>query len=216
MLTKDYIMRMIDTLVRVIERLLQLKEVKNTQEGFLEIDRVTKEFFGFDRKFIDSLSDPQLIKMISNTDALISPNCYLLGVLFKEESDLYEIQNDEEKSLEMKERSLYFFVEGLKNNPVLVEPQHLKKIDLIAEQLEGMEINLDTEECLFYYYEFSGAFDKAEDLIFDLIDYDSKYINNGIQYYERLLQKSDDILVNGNLPRSEVEESLSLLKKKMS
>ena len=206
---------MIDTLVRVIERLLEFKRGSNTEEGFLEIDRVTKEFFGFNRKFIDSMSDSQLIKMISNSEALLAPNCYMLGVLLKEESDLYEMQNDKEKSMEMNERSLYFFVEGLKNNPVLIEPTHLENVDSLVERLDGKEINIDTEESLFFYYEFRGKFDEAENLIFDLIDYDSKYLSDGIKFYERLLQKPDEILEKGNLPRGEVQESLTQLRAKM-
>ena len=216
MLTKDYIMRMIDTLVRVIERLLELKRGNNTEEGFLEIDRVTREFFGFDRKFIDSMSDAQLIKMISNSEVLLAPNCYLLGVLFKEESDLYKLQNNNEKSLEMNERSLYFFVEGLKNNNVLIEADHLKNVDAVVERLIDKEINIDTEECLFFYYEFKGKFDEAENLIFDLIDYDSKYLNDGIKFYERLLEKPDEVLEKGNLPRNEVLESLEHLRERMN
>ncbi len=216
MLTKDYIMRMVDTLIRVIERLLELKRGNNTEEGFLEIDKLTKEFFGFDRKFIDSLSDAQLIKMISNNESLISPNCYLLGVIFKEEADLYKLRNDQEKYIEMSERSLYFFVEGLKTNPVLIEPEHLKIVDTVAGRLKDMEINIDTEESLFFYYEFRGKFDEAENLIFDLIDYDPKYIADGIRFCQRLLQKPNEILTNGNLPREEVEESLVLLNKKIN
>ena len=207
---------MIDTLVRVIERLLELKRGNNTEEGFLEIDKVTKEFFGFNRKFIDSMSDSQLIKMISNSEALIAPNCYLLGVLFKEESDLYDLENNEEKRLEMNERSLYFFVEGLKNTHVLIEPDHLKNVDDVVERLKDNEINIDTEECLFFYYEFRGKFDEAENLIFDLIDFDSKYLNDGIKFYKRLLEKPDEVLEKGNLPRNEVLESLAQLQAKLN
>jgi len=215
MLTKDYIMRMIDTLVRVIERLLELKRGNNTEEGFLEIDRMTKEFFGFDRKFIDSMSDSQLIKMISNSETLMAPNCYLLGMLFKEESDLYNIQKDEGKSLEMDERSLYFFVQGLKSTHVLIEPDHLKNIDAVVERLDGKAIDIETEESLLFYYEFSGKYDDAENLIFDLIDFDSKYLHEGIKFYERLLEKPDEDLEKGNLPRQEAEESLIQLRVKL-
>lgn len=207
---------MIETLAKVIERLLGLKNGNKTEEGFLEIDRVTREYFGLDRKFIDSLSDTQLIKMISISETLIAPNCYMLGVLFKEESDLYKLQNNEEKSLEMNERSLYFFVEGLKNYDVLIEPDHLKNMETVVERLNDKDINIDTEESLFFYYQYRGQFDEAENLIFDLIDYDSKYLNDGIKFYERLLEKPDEVLEKGNLPRNEVLESLQHLRERMN
>ena len=43
MLTKDYIMRMIDMLIKVLERLLLMKESKNYNEALDEIEKVTKE-----------------------------------------------------------------------------------------------------------------------------------------------------------------------------
>ena len=214
MLTKDYIMRMIDSLVKMLERLVFLKQGKDFEEAFKEIDKITKELFGLDRLFINSISDSQLIKMISTSETLLAPNCYLLGVLFKEEAEIYKLINDSEKSFEMYERSLNLFIEGLKNSPILIEPEHLDKIQQTVAKLEDREINVGTEESLFFYYEYSGQFNKAEDLIFDLIDYDSKYLKDGIKYCERLLEKPDDMLIKGNLPREEIEESLKQLKEK--
>ncbi len=216
MLTKDYIMRMIDSLVKMLARLVFLKQGKNFEEAFKEIDQITREIFGLDRMFINSISDSQLIKMIGNSESLLAPNCYLLGVLFNEEAEIYALQKLSEKSFEMYERSLNLFVEGLKNYHVLIEPDHLNKIHKVVEKIEDREINIKTEESLFYYYEYTGKFDKAEDLIFDLIDYDSKYYINGINFYKRLLDKPDNVLIKGNLPRQEVEEGIELLIKKQS
>ncbi len=212
MLTKDYIKRMIDVLTKVLARLVFLKQGKDFEEAFKEIDQVTKELFGFDRLLINSISDSQLIKMIGNNESLLAPNCYLLGVLFKEEADIYELQSFSKKSLEKYERSLNLFVEGLKNSPILIEPSQLSKIDNVVEKIEDQEINIRTEESLFFYYEFTGKFDKAEDIIFDLIDFNSQYKLDGISFYKRLLEKSDNDLIKGNLPRQEVEEGIEILK----
>ncbi len=215
MLTKDYIMRMIDILVKVLAKLIFYKKSRNFEEAFKEIDHITKEMFGLDRKFINSLSDSRLIEMIGKSETLLAPNCYLLGVLFKEEAEILELQNESEKSFEMYERSLNLFVEGLKNSPVLIESDHLSKINQTAAKLEDAAINIKTEENLFFYYEYTGQFDKAEDIIYDLIEYDPKYLKEGIKFCERLLEKPDNILIKGNLPREEVEESLSNLKSKI-
>jgi hypothetical protein len=215
MLTKDYIMRMIDTLIKVLERLLLLKEGKSYNDALEEIEKVTKELFGFDRKFVDNLSDAQLIKMVSTSEILLAPNCYLLGVLFKEEAEIYKLQNEDEKSIELYERSLNLFVEGLKNSIVPIEQDHLTKINQVVQILEAEAISIETEKSLIAYYEFAGKFDKAEDLIYDLIDFDSKYIDDGIQFCERLLEKEDTVLNQGNLPREEIIESLSFLKDKI-
>ena len=215
MLTKDYIMRMIDMLIKVLERLLLMKESKNYNEALDEIEKVTKELFGLNRKFINSLSDSQLIKMIAISETLFAPNCYLLGVLFKEEAEIFKLQGEPEKSTEMYERSLIFFVEGLKNSNAAIEPDHLTKINQVIETLGDEAISVSAERNLVFYFELIGKFDKAEDLLYDLIDFDSKYINDGIQFCERLLKKEDNVLIHGNLPREEITDSLSFLKNKI-
>ena len=214
MLTKDYIMRMIDTLVKVIERVLHLKEIEDFNGALDEIDKVTKELFGFDRNFINNLSDAQLVKMVSASEVLIAPNCYLLGALFKEEAEIFRLQNQEDTSIELYERALNLFVEGLRNSTAEIEEGHLNKIKGVVDILENESVTIDTEESLFFYYEFTGAYDKAENLIYDLIEYDNKYIENGISFCERLLKKDDNELINGNLPREEIAESLLSLRNK--
>jgi hypothetical protein len=214
MLTKDYIMRMINTLSKVLAKLLLLKNSKNYNDALNEIEKVTKELFGLDRKFINSLSDSQLLKMISVSETLLAPNCYLLGVLFKEEAEIINLQGDPGKSIEKFERSFSFFVEGLKSSNVLIEEDQFAKIDAVAEILENTSISIETEINFVFYYEFTGKFDKAEDLIYDLIDYDPKYIKAGIQFCERLLKKEDNELILGRLPREEIANSLLFLKNK--
>ena len=215
MLTKDYIMRMINTLIKLLERILLLKETGRYNESLDEIEKVTKELFGFDREFINNLSDAQLIKMISVSDTLLAPNCYLLGVLFMEEASIIKLQGNHDQSSIMYERSFNFFVEGLKNSNTVIEPDHLLKINQVIELLQDEPISVETEKNLVFYYELTGKYDKAENLIYDLIEVDAKYINNGIQFCERLLNKDDEDLINGNLPRDEIAESLSFLKEKL-
>jgi hypothetical protein len=215
MLTKDYIMRIIDTLIKVLERLLLMKESKHYHEALDEIEKVTKELFGLDRNFINSLSDSQLIKMIAVSETLLAPNCYLLGVLFKEEAEIIKLQGDTEQSSEVYERSLNFLIEGLKKSNVAIEPDHFTKINQVVEILENEAISVGTERNLVFYYELTGQFDRAEDLIYDLIEFDSIYIIDGIQFCERLLNKEDSALILGNLPREEIIDSLIFLKNKL-
>ncbi|MHB1686774.1 MAG: DUF6483 family protein [Ignavibacteriaceae bacterium] len=215
MLTKDYLMRMIDTLVKALAKLVFLKDAKDYKTALTEINNMTKEFFGLDLNFVNNISDEQLIDLIGKNELLLPGNCYVFAVLIKEEAELFELQNESQKSLNLYERSLALFVEGLKNSPTIIEPGHLDKINFVIEKLKVREISIDTEENLLFYYEFSGKFDKAENILYDLMDYDPLYIENGLQFCERLLQKPDEDLIKGNLPRDEVEESLASLREKL-
>ncbi|MHB8338027.1 MAG: DUF6483 family protein, partial [Ignavibacteriaceae bacterium] len=48
MLTKDYLMRMIDTLVKALAKLVFSKDAKDYKTALSELNNVTKEFFGLD------------------------------------------------------------------------------------------------------------------------------------------------------------------------
>ncbi len=215
MLTRDYILRMIDVLSRALAKILFLKDGNNFKEALHELNMATKELIGMDRIFIHSVSDSQLVTLMEPEENLLSPKCYLLGIVFKEEAEISKQQGNEEEYIDFNMRSLYMFVEGIERSKVMIEKDHLKKIDEVIDKLNNYELPEDIKGKLFYYYEYTGKFDKAEDVLFSLVDEDNSYLNKGIDFYERLLKKNDTELEKGNLPRIEVEESLKdLLNKK--
>lgn len=94
------------------------------------------------------------------------------------------------------------------------------KIDKILKDLDEEDpIFLELKEQIFQYYRIVGKYAKAEDLLYSLLEeanyYDKKkLIDIGIEFYENILKKTDLELKNGNLPRSEVLESLNEIKEK--
>ena len=59
------------------------------------------------------------------------------------------------------------------------------------------------------YYEFSGQYSKAEDLIFELIENNNKdIIDRSVSFYKKLLHRTDAELESGNLSREEVNDAL--------
>ena len=91
MLTKDYLMRMIDTLVKALAKLVFLKDAKDYKTALSELNNVTKEFFGLDLNFVDNISDEQLINLIGKNELLLPGNCYVFGVLFYEEAEIFKV-----------------------------------------------------------------------------------------------------------------------------
>ncbi len=215
MLTKDYLMRMIDTLVRVLARLVFLKNSKDYTKAFSELNNVAKEFFALDLNFAETISNRQLVELIGKNKLLLPGNCYVFGILFQEEAELFELQNDFPRAGGLYEKSLSLFTEGLKSSPSILQSDHLDKINSVVEKLNEFEINIETEENIFFFYEFTGNYAEAENVIYNLIEFDKSYIKSGIEFCMRLLEKSDEELIRGNLPRHEVEESLAGLKKKI-
>jgi len=68
-------------------------------------------------------------------------------------------------------------------------------------------------EKVFRYYERMGRYDRAEDVLYEILEVKPEFSNEGVQFYERLLKRSDEELVKGNLPRDEVLEGMQEMKK---
>jgi hypothetical protein len=70
---------------------------------------------------------------------------------------------------------------------------------------------------LMRHYEQRGAFAKAEDALFDLLDAEpgnSDVLDVGMEFYERLRGQSDVALADGNLPRQELEAGAAELRQR--
>lgn len=69
------------------------------------------------------------------------------------------------------------------------------------------------------HYERTGEFAKAEDALYALLESDPEnpaVVEFGRAFYQRILAKTDRALVEGNLPRSEVEDGLRNLGQRMT
>ena len=80
--------------------------------------------------------------------------------------------------------------------------------------LKDAPLPLSTQARLMQHYERVGAFGKAEDLLFAMLESEPNepgLLNFGIAFYQRLAGKSDASLNDGNLPRAEVESGLAEL-----
>lgn len=89
---------------------------------------------------------------------------------------------------------------------------HASLVQEILQSNGNDFLTLDTLDWLFQFYELTNQYGKAEDVLFEIIHEDPEYVTKGILFYERLLQKNDDELLLGNLPRPEVEEAYDDLK----
>ena len=78
------------------------------------------------------------------------------------------------------------------------------------EELMEYEIPIRIQKKIFKLYELLGSFDKAEDLLFQMIEdtnKDKEIIEEGKAFYNRLKELSKDLLEEGNFSFEEVEDS---------
>src|SRR6266699_3131580 len=107
MMQKDYILRMIQQLSRVLIHVLHLREVKDYDGALTYIDDVFKQALGFSSDLINSVPDETLLAMLTSFDVLDIEKCFLVANLLKAEGDIYVDQGDFDTSYYRYLRSLY-------------------------------------------------------------------------------------------------------------
>ena len=206
MLRKDYIMRLIEQLGVAVARIIALKNNNQAHEALKEIEQACEKYLGLDPRVIEAASGEALLGLMSMGGKFDLRRAVLLGVLLKEEGELYEMESMAERSYWGYTRSLWLFLESLNRDPELRTPDNLADTRFVLNKLARYELSPDLKSRLFCYYEWTGAFDKAEDMLFDLLDRDQHpWVEKGREFYKRLYAKSDDELARGGLPRDELE-----------
>ncbi|RPH36106.1 hypothetical protein EHM92_05075 [bacterium] len=213
MIERDYFMRMINILTQMIARTLFLKNKKDFPTALLDIQTTGKTLLGIDGALARRLSPSQIMQLFGSDLTVAVPKSYVAAILFKEEADVRALMGEEEDSLQLYERSLTLLLDVLEwaNEPV--EPNHVQVIDEVLRKLKGYSLPVDLLDKQLGFHERMGQYDKAENLLYDILDVKPEYKAEGMLFYKRLLEKKDEELEQGGLPRSEVIEGMEELRK---
>lgn len=213
MISRDYLMRIIEQLVVALERILHLQDTGRYEDAETEIRVTCRKLLGFDLSFIEPLADSDIIKLLGGTGRLDTPKCHALGILLARRAELRAIAGDEDASLRLSVKALRLLLEAHLDAGASIMKDHAAVTEALIERLESFDLPQAIKEKLFAYFEMGGRYDKAEDALFDIVAMDSGIRERGIAFYKRLMLKTDAELSAGNLPRTEVEEGLATLER---
>ena len=215
MINKDYILRMAEKFGRAMAIILHLREYNKHEEALIYIDDLLLQATGLTSRFINSVSDEMLLQAISPLGMLNVDKCLWIAVLLKAEGEIYEEQGNSNESYYRFLKALHLYILALSHEATLQDTTLYSDIQELLNKLEDYELPLSTKEKLFPYYEQIGHYDKAEDILFEVLDADATnnaLFERGKAFYARLLTKNDTDLRVGNLSKEEVEEGLAQLK----
>ena len=145
MIRQDYIMRMIEQLVRVLAEAAALKKAKKYAEALLTIDQALQELSGFNSKFVNSLPDDSLITMLKTGDALDADKCIIVADLLDIEGDIYQVQGQLEESYYRHLKALNLFLAAFLSHIQTSLPHHFAQIEPLVEKLEPYDLPLETK-----------------------------------------------------------------------
>ena len=215
MLRKDYLLRQMEMLSALVARLLHMRQKGDESGAVHEIDQTYRDLFGLEPRLISLLPTDFILSRIRSGEYLDADQGFTLAIILREDAANYLVQGDSNEHYQRLIRSLKVFLSiGLEHN---LAPEQLALYDLdgVLAQLADYDLPADLLYDLFHFYEDEGEYAQADNELHELLsssDHNTTVIDEGISYYEWLLTLDDKELEAGNLPREEVEESLTELR----
>jgi hypothetical protein len=209
---RDYIMRMVDMLGKFLARALFLKTSHDFPKAADELATAYKNLLGLDRTVALTLSESQLVTLMGGDGPITASKCFVLGMLLKEDADLFRVQGDNDHPPILSGRALSLLLTAYCAEGKPLHGSHRQSIEDLWTSCDQGLLTTSTRGNMFRFYELTGRFDRAEDLLFTLIELDKTFLAAGLEFYQRISERTDKELESGNLPRAEVEESMRELR----
>ena len=206
MLQRDYLLRMTEMLTAVLAKVLFNKETKNYEEAEKEIETAAKTIVGLDLRIINILNPEDIIQLMKTSD-LYAGRCLISAELLKEYADVNELNGKDNRNIILKSLNLY--IEAILSKELPEPEKYYTKINELISFIDESELQDELNFKIIDYYEFSGQYSKAEDMIFELIENNNKdIIDRSVSFYKKLQHRTDEELESGNLSREEVNDAL--------
>jgi hypothetical protein len=216
MIRRDYILRMIEEFMQALSRIRALQKGQRSQEAAVALDEEFNRLVGGGSEALAGLTETELLaKLIKGEPTqVVHAKTLMLTTLLKEAGDLAAAQDRTDGSRSCYLKGLHLLLHTLAGGDPGESPDFVPKIEMFVAALQGAPLPLETNAMLMQHYERSGQFAKAEDALFAMLEAEpqnTRILEFGIAFYQRLEGLSDASLDAGDLPRSEVEAGLAEL-----
>lgn len=215
MFKKDYFMRLVEQLTAVLNHIRLLAKNNQPEESVATIQQALQAFVGLRSETIVALDTHDLINQLQLKDDLHWQESVLyIATLIKEEGDLLVDKEEPQEVYARYLKALELIASVLIESPDAPLPDLTPRPELLHEMLADVLLPSHTYAILLAYYEEMGQYDRAEDCLFAWLDdhpTDDTVHEEGIAFYDRILQKSDATLIAGGLPRAEALAALEEL-----
>lgn len=214
MIKDDYKSKLSDEFHSLIK---EIEDVKNLHTDKLNIiDSGFKKFLGLSSKIINSMRQSDVLELLKKNGKIDGNYCLVAAALLYEEANIFfdEKQYDNAYFRYIKAFNLILTIRKLDLECELKGSS--KVMDSIMISLKKFHIPFEIKKDVIDYYEISGTYSKAEDIIYEISESDNNDESTWAQkrllsFYNNLLKKNDDDLKRGNLTREEINEALSEL-----
>ncbi|MCA0756681.1 hypothetical protein KP806_16615 [Paenibacillus sp. N4] len=213
MFQRDYFMRMIEQMTEAVGQILQLGRERKHEEALLLIDDLLEKKFRLSSKLIRSLSDGDLIKMMSTNGILETGQLQAIALLLKQEAIISADLGREDDAFAANVKALQLFIRlSLAGaEPTLADPR--EQASELLETLRPYELPIPAKRLLVEWHVEEGRYAEAENVLYELLEEQAIWSEEAAEIYRGILRQTDEKLIAGGLPREEVEQGLEALMK---
>lgn len=216
MIRDDYIMRMIQQIIKFITQLLARTKAGNVEEAKQEIQYASLNYLGLDLETLLDNSNEELLEFFASDDQPDMSKAFIAAQLVFADARLCELKKRSSDAAGRYVKSLDLLLICYEHLDEAIRADARDRIDEIIPRLADIDRPAELTKKLVLFYEQLGRYSHAEDCLYELVDLGAEgTLELGISFYERLMAKSDSDLEAGNLARSEVCEGLDELKTRL-
>jgi len=211
---RDYILRIVEEFGRALAQVVYHRQIKDYAAAHSLIDEQCKQALGMGLGFIHSLPEETVLSLLTSFGTLNTEKCWLLATLLKVEGDIYQDQGNSDESYYSYLKALNLFLEVLLLDTAISGTEFVPEVEGLLHKLSDYELPVNTKLKLFQYFDQTGRYARAADLLFEMLETgnpDRDILARGIAFYQRLKRKSDAALSAGDFSRVEAEEHLARL-----
>jgi len=212
---------MVEKIAQMVMGIRQKIGAHQEVEAGTMLDQAFLDLVGLGPLEVSRLSETELLALLTKDDPtqVLREKSLLLVALLEEAARLQAAQGHEAESHACRIKALDLLLTVQLQDIDFELPAFVPRIGAMHDEMAEVALPLRTLAGLWRFYERTGAYARAENVLFALLEAEPENAalrSEGRAFYERLLRESDTWLEKGDLPRKEVEAGLAELLKRSS
>lgn len=217
MYRRDYIMRQVEFMVEVIQRISGLAAEKQHRAALTVIDESLETMFGLNGPLVTRLFGREPLAELTFGEEADMSQAKLIAAaaLLQEAGDIQADQGDEAASFASYASALELLLAALLTDDGTPLPEYAPEVETLTAVLAPYHLPLHLNQLLLRYFHKQGQFSEAENVLFEMVEeapQNEQLIRQGITFYQLILAENDEVLAAGNLPRDEAMAGLEELR----
>jgi hypothetical protein len=214
----DWLLQQFSQFARVLAIILGLKKRQEYRASLEAIEEAFNTLLDLDLDKLRDLPPAELFRRltIAETTMVGREKVLFAAALLDQAGDIHAAQEQTEMSTACYIQALHLLLELIITDDHVSMPNYAPTVEDVLAKIDPETLSLETQQTTMRYFEKVGAYARAEDTLFAMLDAvagdpetTANLIVIGDLFYERLQQQSDAALIAGNLARSEIATGMA-------